>query len=292
MHELLRSWQYSRRWFVYLVLTPIIAYMVLFVFFPVGMAFYYSLQDLYWGEFTGFHNYFEAFFEDMRVPKSFLNTFIYALIRIPATIIPGFFIALILNNIHRGRAGLLFGLFAPYVTSVVAFAAVFLYFYSSSGLFNVISQVFGLPSQAFTRGLHQALPSIALMDAWKHIGFDIVIFLAALQNIPRSLKEAAMIDGASRWALMRYITIPLLQPIFLYLVVMLSIWTLLVFEPIYVMTSGGPMHATRSVAFTIFQIAFEDTRLGYASAISFLLFGIVLVVTIILLRMGRKNWEY
>lgn len=286
--------QYSRveSRFAYMALIPIMVYMTVFVLFPVIMAFYNSLHDLRWGEFVGLQNYREALFEDPKIWKSIRNTFIYALIRIPTTVILGFIVANILNNVKKGRAGLLFGFFAPYVTNFVAFSVVFMYLYSNGGLFNVILEGLGLPSQPFIRGLKQALPSVALMDAWKHIGFDVIIILAALQNIPKQLYEAAIIDGASAWLTIRYITIPLLQPTFLYLFVMLSIWTIQVFEPIYVMTNGGPLDATRSIVFTIYEAAFLNLRLGYASAISYILFVIILVITLIQLKVGRNRWEY
>jgi multiple sugar transport system permease protein len=273
--------------------------MVMFVFYPLITAFYYSLHDLAYKEFVGLQNYREALFEDSRVQKSIRNTFMYLLIRVPTTIILGFWIANTLDKIsQRGRSPLLAGFFAPYLPSLVAFAAVFMHLYASGGLFNAFLQFFGLPPQPFTRHPRQALASIALMDAWKHIGFDIVIFLAALQNIPKTLYEAATVDGASRWQLTRYITIPLLRPTFLYLTAVLSIWTLQVFEPIYVMTgaaiggAGGPLDSTRTIVLTIYQAAFSSARIGYASAVSYVLFAIIFAITIVQLRVGITRWEY
>lgn len=290
-----RSKVRHNRWesrFAYLVLIPVLLYLVVFALLPVFMAFYYSLHGVSWGEFIGFQNYREALFEDPKVWKSFRNTFVYALIRIPTTIVLGFLIANALNSVRRGRGVLIFGFFAPYISNFVAFSAVFLYLYAGNGLFNAIFQAIGLPPQPFIRSVSQALPSVALMDAWKHIGFDVIMFLAALQNVPKTYYEAALVEGASSWHLMRYITIPLLRPTFLYLVVMISIWTLQVFEPIYVMTQGGPLDSTRSVVYTIYQAAFSNARLGYASALSFILFVVIFIITLIQLRIGVTRWEY
>jgi ABC-type sugar transport system permease subunit len=243
-------------------------------------------------EFVGLRNYREFLIEDKRGVKSIVNTFLYALIRIPATIIFGFLIANSLNEIKKGRGPLVFGFFAPFVANMVAFSSVFLYLYANNGLFNTILTALRLPTMTFSRGLHQALPSIALMDAWKHIGFDVIIFLAALKGIPNSLFEASIIDGASPWQITRYIKLPLIRPTILYLVVVLFIWTMQVFEPIYVMTDGGPLNATRTIVFGIFDAGFQEFRLGYASSMSYILFLIIFTITMIQLRIGRTRWSY
>ncbi len=285
----LYRWQ-SR--FVWISLTPILLYLGLFVVYPFGASIYYSLWDFFWNDFAGLANYREAMFEDSKVREAFVNTFLYALIRIPPTIILGFFIALALNKILFGRGAMIFGFFAPYITSVVAYSTVFLYFFSSAGLFNVILESVGLPTQPFLRGVDQALPSLALMDAFKNLGFDVLIFMAALQNIPRPLYEAARIDGASAWQTTFYITIPLMAPTILFLVVVISIWTIQVFEPMYVLTAGGPLGSTRSVVYLIWEAAFKNGRLGYAAAISVLLFLVIGVVSLVQLWIGRTRWEY
>ncbi|HEY8359036.1 MAG TPA: sugar ABC transporter permease [Ramlibacter sp.] len=283
------------RWqlrFVWISLAPIMIYLAAFVLYPFVASIYYSTWDFFWDEFVGFANYNEAMFEDDSVRKSFANTLAYALIRIPATIIPGFFIALALNRVVFARGAMIFGFFAPYITSMVAYAAVFLYLFSNAGLINVALQLLGLPPQPFIRNVGQALPSLALMDAFKHIGFDVLIFMAALQNIPRSLYDAARVDGASPWQTTWYVTIPLMAPTFLFLSVVITIWSVQVFEPIYVMTGGGPLESTRSVVFTIWSAAFQNGRVGYAAALSVLLFLVICLISIVQLRVGRTRWEY
>jgi multiple sugar transport system permease protein len=208
------------------------------------------------------------------------------------TIILGFFIANGLSNIRRGRGPLVFLYFAPYVANMAAFSSVFMYLYANTGLFNTILTEIGIPRMGFTRSITQALPSVALMDAWKHIGFDVVILLAALKNIPPHLIEAATIDGASPLQILFRVKLPLLRPTVLFLTVVIFIWTMQVFEPIYVMTSGGPANATTTVVHRIFSMAFLDFNMGYASAIAFILFAIILGFTLLQLRIGRTDWSY
>jgi multiple sugar transport system permease protein len=256
------------------------------------MAFVNSLRDMQYREFVGARNYVEFLFQDPRGLRSITNTFLYALIRIPATIVVGFVVANSLLRIRKARSALVFGFFAPYVTNMVAFSAIFIYLYSNTGLFNTVLLALGLPTLGFTRSATQALPSIALMDAWKHVGFDVVIFLAALQSIPSSLYEAAVIDGAKPWQVTFWIKIPLVQPTILYLLVVLFIWTMQVFEPVLVMTGGGPFNATRTIVYGIYQAGFLQFRLGYASAIAYVLFAIILILTLAQLRIGRTRWQY
>ncbi len=282
----------SQTRFVWLSLLPIILYLGVFVLFPLAAAVYSSFKDFFYDEFVGWDNYREALFEDPRVPGAFRNTLLYAIIRVPPTIIIGFFVALALNKIVHGRGVLIFGYFAPYIASMVAYAAVFIYLFSSTGLFNVILTALGLPAQSFIRDTTQALPSIALMDAFKHIGYDVLIFMAALQNVPAPLYEAARVDGATPWQTTRYITMPLVAPTALFLVVVLTIWTVQVFEPIFVLTQGGPLNRTESIVFLIWNAAFQNNRIGYASAISILLFLTLIVISLIQLRLGRTKWEY
>ncbi len=278
--------------FVWLSLAPILFYLATFVIYPLGASVYYSLQDFFWNEFAGTANYREALFEDPAVGQAFGNTLLYAVIRIPPTIILGFFIALALNKIVVGRGAMIFGFFAPYITSVVAYSAVFLYFVSTGGLLNMGLQAIGLPTQPFIRGVGQALPTLALMDAFKNLGFDVLIFMAALQNIPRPLYEAARIDGASPWRTTWSITIPLMAPTILFLVVVITIWTVQVFEPMFVLTAGGPLGSTRSVVYLIWEAAFINGRLGYAAALSVLLFLVIGVISLVQLWIGRTRWEH
>ena len=116
--------------------------------------------------------------------------------------------------------------------------------------------------------------------------------MAALQNIPSSLYEAARIDGASPWQATWHVTIPLMGPTFLFLTVVITIWTVQVFEPVYVLTSGGPVGTTRTVVYSIWQSAFKDGRVGYAAALSVILFVVIGLISIVQLRIGRTRWEY
>jgi multiple sugar transport system permease protein len=278
--------------FAYVTLIPVLIYMIIFVLVPVFTSLLYSFLNTRRGVFIGLENYFEYIFEDPKGIGSFFNVFRYALIRIPLTIIPGFFISNALNNIRKGRSLLIAGFFAPYITSMVAYSTLFIYIFNNIGLINTLLRAMGLPAQGFIRDVKQALPSIAIMDAFKHIGFDVVIFLSAFQSIPETLYEAARIDGASNREITFKIKMPLLRPTFLYLIVVITIWTLQVFEPIYVMTGGGPLNSTRSVVLSAYQAAFADGRLGYGSAITMLLFILIFLITLVQLRIGKTDFSY
>lgn len=282
----------SQHRFAFIALAPVFLYIAVFVFVPLAAALFNSVRDTRAEVFVGLANYREFLLEDPQGLVSVRNTFVYALIRIPATVIAGFLIANSLDRVRAARGPLVFGMFAPYVTNMVAFSAVFLYLYANTGLFNTILQAIGLPRLDFYRGLNQALPSVALMDAWKHVGFDVIVLLAALKAIPRSLYEAATIDGATGAQVIFRIKLPLLQPTILYLVVVIFIWTMQVFEPVFVMTGGGPVNATRTIVLSIYQAGFRDFRFGYASAIAFIEFAIILIVTMVQLRVGRTTWRY
>jgi ABC-type sugar transport system permease subunit len=278
--------------FAYITLIPVLIYMSVFVLIPVFTSLLYSFLNMRRGVFIGLENYFEYIFDDPKGIGSFVNVFQYALIRIPLTIIPGFLISNALNKIQKGRSLLIAGFFAPYITSMVAYSTLFLYIFNNIGLINTMLRAMGLPAQGFIRDVRQALPSIAVMDAFKHIGFDVVIFLSAFQNIPETIYEAARIDGASNRQIAIKIKMPLLRPTFLYLAVVITIWTLQVFEPIYVMTGGGPLNSTRSVVLAAYQAAFENGRLGYGSAITMLLFVVIFLITLVQLRIGRTDFSY
>lgn len=284
--------QRDRIRFAAIALIPVILYLGVFLLYPVVMTFLNSFRDLKTREFVGIANYREYLFEDPRGWPSIRNTFTYALIRIPATIIPGFLFANMLYRRAKGRGPIIFGFFAPYITSMVAFCSIFVYLYANNGLFNAILAGLGLPTMGFIRSVTQALPSVALMDAWKHIGFDVVLFLVALQHVPRSLLEAAEIDGASGLQTVLRIKLPLIQPTIVYLVVVLLIWTMQVFEPIYVMTGGGPVDVTTTIMYEVYFSGFRSFRLGYASAISYILFAFLLIATVVQLRVGRTRWSY
>jgi multiple sugar transport system permease protein len=137
-----------------------------------------------------------------------------------------------------------------------------------------------------------ALPSLIVVSLWQTLGFNLVLFLAGLTSIPREFYDAAQVDGAGRWASFRHVTLPLLQPTMLFVIITGMINSLQIIVPMFVITQGGPANATRSVVLHLYEKAFFGYQLGYASAIGFILFVIILVFTFIQLRLMRLTWEY
>jgi multiple sugar transport system permease protein len=186
--------------------------------------------------------------------------------------------------------------FLPFVTSTIAISWVFRWLYQPRiGLINVLLSTFSLPQQPFLRSTDQALYSIMAVVIWQGLGFAVIIFLAGLKQIPRVYYEAAKVDGANRWQSFRKITLPLLNPVIVYLVVLQSIGFLRMFAEVLAMTpqgDGGPLNSTTTVVLRVYREAFQRLNMGYASTLTVILFLIILVVTVIQLRVLRRNIEY
>lgn len=150
----------------------------------------------------------------------------------------------------------------------------------------------GLPKVGLLGSKQTVLPALAAMTVWWVLGYYVTIYLAGLQSIPAHLYEAARIDGANGWHLVRYVTVPLMRPIILLVIVLATIASFKIFDAIYVMTYGGPAGATIVMTWLIFQEAFLNYKFGYATAITYALFAIVLAVTLIELRVLRARYEY
>ncbi|MBB6098429.1 multiple sugar transport system permease protein [Deinobacterium chartae] len=277
---------------------PLVFFLVV-RFLPTLSAFQLSLFE--WNilsenkPFVGAENY-QRLLSDTNFHKSLLNTVYYTLIGVPAQLILGLVIALLLERITFVR-GLLRALyFAPYVTPVVAAAWVWQWLLSPNfGPINGLLVELGLPPQGFLTSPAQALPSAAALVVWQNLGFQIVIFLAGLSAIPRSLYEAAAIDGATGSQRFWRITLPLLNPTLVFSIVTGTISYLQLFTQVVNLNftdQGGPLGSTLSVAVYIYQMAFGRYQMGYASAITVVLFVIILIITLLQLRFLTKRIEY
>jgi multiple sugar transport system permease protein len=183
--------------------------------------------------------------------------------------------------------------YATMAISTISEALVFIWLFDPSyGIANYVFSLLHIPQQQFLNSPSEALYVVAVMTIWGWSGFAVVIYLAALQGIPKDLTEAAAIDGASRWTSFRRITMPLLSPASLFLAVWLTINALQLFDEVYLSTQGGPLGATTVMVYYLYQQAFENFNFGYASAIAYLLFIVILVVTAIQFRIGRRFTYY
>jgi multiple sugar transport system permease protein len=181
-------------------------------------------------------------------------------------------------------------LFLPVVTTLVAIAVVWRYLYHPRyGFLNYLLGLLGLDTVDWLGDPDWAMPAIILMAIWKNFGFNMIIFIAGLQSIPVRLYEAAVIDGASTWRQFRHITLPMLAPTFVFVTVITMIGYFQLFAEPYVMTQGGPANSTLSVALLMFQEGFRWWNLGYAAAVAFTLFLIILTGTVLQLRLRRRE---
>ncbi len=226
--------------------------------------------------------------------KSVGNTLYFTAGQVGFEMTTGLGLALLVNaRILRAKSVWRTAYYLPVVTSLVAASMIWLWLYHpQSGLLNVVLQGLGLPRLKWLSDIKLAMPSIILMTVWQGAGWSMVIYLAGLQGIPESLYEAAQIDGAERWQQFLNITLPLLAPVTLFVVIISSISALQVFSQIFVMTGGGPLNATTTVTHQIWTNAFRFFRLGFASAMSFLLFIVILIISILNSRLFGRTIEY
>lgn len=268
-------------------------------FYPALYAFNISLRN--WSmlaqakPFVGLQNYRDIF-QDEVFWKALKNTFTYAVLGVPLQLVIGLGVALLLYNIKRLVAFFRALYFVPYVTSVVAVAWVWRFMYQPHiGIFNRILMDLGFEQIQFLRNPDTALYSILAMIIWHGVGFQIVLFLAGLQMIPDMYYEAAQIDGANSWQIFFRITLPLLNPTIVFVVVMSSIRYLQVFSEVMNMSNeglGGPLNSTISVVLHIYRTAFHRFDMGRASAMTVVLFAIVMVVTLIQMKLVTRKVEY
>jgi multiple sugar transport system permease protein len=287
-------------------LTPGLALFFLFVLIPVVAAFYLSFcryDIIHSPTWIGAKNY-ARIAEDIGNRGVFYlslrNTAQYAVGTIPIGMALALGLALLLNAGLRGVTLYRTTYYLPVVTSLVAVSLVWMWIYDPNyGLLNYalelvsrgVSLVTGrevlIPPQTWLADPGQAMPAIIAMSIWRGLGYNMVIYLAGLQGIPDHLYEAAIIDGATPWQRFRSITWPLLKPTTAFILVVSVIGASQVFAQVYVMTNGGPNNATTVIVHQIFQNAFSFMKMGYASAMAFVLFGLIFVMSLINLRLLR-----
>ncbi len=241
--------------------------------------------------FVGLSNYDSAW-KDPVFRIALTNTLSYTVLLVAFQTSAALGLALLLKRQIRGLAFFRSAIFLPVVTSLVVISTVWKLMYNSQGFINGFLQTMGLSPQAFLASTGQALLSLVFMGVWKDVGFYMLIFLAGLQAIPTDLYESAEIDGATKTQRFTRITLPLLRRAAVFVLVVGTISAFKVFTPVYLMTDGGPADSTTVVVFYIFRSAFRYFQMGYASAMSFILLGIVLLLTLVQFRLLRTPVEY
>ena len=242
--------------------------------------------------FVGLKNY-RQMVHDPVVGQAIQHTLVYTVLFVPGTMIVGLFLAVAMNrkirfiNFYRTAA------YATMAISTISEAIVFIWLFDPSyGIANYALSRVGVPPQQFLNSPSEALYVIVAMTIWGWTGFAVVIYLAALQGVPQMLMEAAAIDGAGHWQTFRRVVLPLLSPASLFLAVWLTINALQLFDEVYLSTQGGPLNATTVLVYYLYDQAFQNFNFGYASAIAYFLFLIILVVTAIQFRVGRRYTHY
>ncbi|MDL4775401.1 MULTISPECIES: carbohydrate ABC transporter permease [Thermomonosporaceae] len=272
---------------------PMIILFVLFRFGPTLGAFFLSLTDYRlngdW-TFVGIDNYTRLAGDDLFL-DSLTVTLLYVVLYVPLTVLLSLGTAMVLHRVVWGRGFFRGVFFLPYVTSIVLAAVIWKWIYDAEdGLANGLLGLVSVGPTDFLGRAGLVLPSIAVTAAWKGFGYSMLILLAGLQNIPRSYTEAAMIDGAGAWQRFRHITLPMLRPVLFFVLVIETIQSFQVFDAMYVMTGGGPVRASYSLVYMLYDSGFKFFDFGYASAIGLVLFAIVLVVSLIQRRfVGRED---
>lgn len=287
-----------RQWTAYLFLAPVLLLFSVFTVFSVGYAFYLSFHE--WNilepakPFVGFDNY-ARLFDDGRFHEAILNTVYYTAVSVPLTILLGLAVALLLNNQIRARGLFRTFFYLPVVTPLVIASIIWKWVYNGDyGLANYYLMQLNIIDEPllWLADPNLAMPSVIITSVWKGVGFAMVVYLAGLQSIPEDYYDAAKIDGATGWRRLRDITVPLLSSTTLFLLVISILGSFQVFTQIFIMTNGGPLGRTRTIVWYIYQTAFKDFNMGYAAAMAFALFAMMLVFTLLQFRFLRREVDY
>jgi len=242
-------------------------------------------------QWVGFEN-FRIQFHDPLFWKVVLNTAYYSLVSVPLGIVISLGLALVLNQKIKGVAWYRSVYFIPVVTPMVAVALVWSWLYNPDfGAINTVLNYVGIKGPKWLSDTTWAMPSVIIMSIWKGLGFNMVIFLAGLQDIPEQLYEAAGLDGADRWHKFKNITLPMLSPAIFFVMIMSVISSFQVFSQIYIMTEGGPANSTNVIVLHIYNLAFKYWKMGEGCVVGWVLFSIVLLFTLIQFGLG-KRWVY
>jgi multiple sugar transport system permease protein len=290
-----RSWTHKQRYAAYLFVLPSLLFLAVFVVYPIFGALYFSFHRYTLIEppvWLGLDHY-ASLLDDKRFLKALGNTFSFALMTVPIGTALSLLLALAVNRAMRGIMLFRAAYYMPVVTSFVAVSFIWLWIYEPQfGVLNDLFEMVGLPRLHWLRDPSTALLSIAILSVWKNVGYNMVIYLAGLQGIPEHLYEAAKIDGATSLQRFRFITVPLLSPTTFFVFVVYFIGALQMFVQAWILTTGGPLDSTLTVVYLVYLNGFEYLKMGYAAAMSMVLFAIIAVATYINTRVIRYDTYY
>jgi len=274
----------------YLFLTPAIVLFAVFTVYPIVYSFLLSFQTSVGGEmaFAGLANYRRLAGDDIFL-KALANTFILLAVQVPVMLTLALVLASLLHSVQRGRGFFRVSFFMPAVTSLVAYSIVFSILLAGDGVINQLLQALGLKGVPWLS--HPVWAKVALMLAmtWRWTGYNMIIYLAAMQNIPEHLYEAASLDGAGKIRQFFSVTIPQLKPIILFTAILSTIGTLQLFDEPYTLTKGGPSDATLTIGMYLYQTGFRYFDFGYASTLAYVIVVLIAGLSFIQFRLtGRE----
>ena len=287
--------RHQEAWTGILFILPILLGYLLFLFGPIVYAFAMSFTN--WSllkelEFAGLDNYVRALAKDPVFWDTIGNTLYFTAGLVPLNMVLALALALLLKRKIRGIGLFRTSIFTPVVVSLVVWSIVWKFIFSTDGgLVNLIIRTFGGTEIPWLFSQTWTMPTVILVSALKNVGMNMVIFLAALHDVPKDYYEASRIDGASPWQTFRKITLPLIAPAVFMTAILTIIGSLKVFGQIYVMTEGGPGTSTYVMVYYIYKQAFRSYEFGYASALAFILFAVILILTLVQWNL-RKRWVH
>jgi len=278
----------------YIFILPNLVLVLIFTLIPVLFAFGVSLTD--WSllskpEFVGLQNYTKIYIDPV-AHTTFKNTLVFTALSVPLRIILPLFLAVALNQKVRGLAVYRTAYYLPVITASVAVSMVFLWILDTNfGLLNRALMAFGLHPVGWLTDPDVALFSIVLVTIWRGLGFNMIIFLAALQDVPADLYDVADIDGANGLQKFIYLTIPLISPSIFFTLITGVIDSFQSFDLVYNMTDGGPARSTYLIGYYIWRQAFDYLHMGYGAALAYILFFVILLITVVQWTVG-KRWVF
>ncbi|MFD0520801.1 carbohydrate ABC transporter permease [Paractinoplanes durhamensis] len=260
--------------------------------FPAVWAFFISRAK--WNGIApatqvGWRNY-QLLLQDPDMIAATKHTLLLTALFVPGSIVLGIVIAIALNQKIRLIGFYRTCIFVPYVASAAATGILAGFVFNPQfGVANDVLRHLGLPQQQFLENQHQAIYIICLIALWGEVGFTTVIYLAALQDIPKDLIEAARMDGASKWRVFRHVTLPELRPVTVFAAIWQTITAMQLFDLIYTTTRGGPLNSTQTIVYYIYELAFQTQRLGYGAAAAYLLFIVTLLLSLLVIWYSRRR---
>lgn len=294
--------QLSGQGWSFIFVAPAVILFAVFVLGPLVASFYWSFTEyngMHSPKWVGLANYKAILFDDPRFWKSIRNTIFYTAGVIPIGVALSLLLAMAIDQKIKFKNFFCTMFFIPAVTSVIALSVIWKWMFAGEkyGLINHFLMLAGFKPVDWLMSPTWTLPAIMIMSIWAGIGYNMIIFMAGLQTIPKTVYEAADIDGANAWEKFRHITLPLLKPTMVFVVIMGFIASFQVFERIYIMTEsefgiGGILDSALTVVAYMYDMGFRKFQMGYASALGYIIFAVIFIITIINMKFIKTKVEY